>query len=227
MPDSRPSGRARTNAGTKGVPRADRELQIVRAAAQVFGTQGFARASVAGIADHAGISKPLVYQYFGSKEGLFSAVLHHGGEQLAGEMERIAQGDSVGLERGLRTLDGIFRFLEPQPWLWRIFFDPTAPTVGDVAAARDEYLERITQLAVEGVGELMTLLGDDDPLDVSAMTAVWMNISDALVNWWIDHPEVTPGEMTARCYRLFAAVAGAELPPLDLADLEGVTSIRA
>ncbi|MBO0842476.1 MAG: TetR/AcrR family transcriptional regulator [Nocardioides sp.] len=221
MPSSRPTARtsARTNAGTKGVPRADRELQIVRTAAEVFGNDGFARASVATVAERAGISKPLVYQYFGSKEGLFSAVIHYGGAQLADEMERIARGDSVGLERGLRTLDGLFRFLEPQPWLWRIFFDSTAPTDGEVALALAQYMERITELALEGVGELMSLLGDDDPLDVSAMTSVWMNISDALVTWWIDHPEVTPSDMTARCYRLFAAVAGAGLPPLDLADL--------
>ncbi|MFE7225809.1 TetR/AcrR family transcriptional regulator [Nocardioides sp. NPDC057577] len=209
---------SRANAGTKGVPRADRELQIVRAACEVFGTIGFAKASVAGIAADAGISKPLVYQYFGSKEGLFSACLTYGAELLAGDMERVAADDSVGLERGLRTLDGIFRILEPQPWLWRLFFDRTAPETGDVAAVRAVYTDRITRLAMEGVGELMALVGDDDPLDVSAMTAVWMNVVDSLVTWWLDHPEVTPSEMTARCYRLIVALSGAEPPAQIVAD---------
>lgn len=196
----------RSNAGTKGVPRADREQQIVRAATEVFGTVGFAAASVAAIAERAGISKPLVYQYFGSKEGLLSACLHEAGAALAGEMERVAAGDVVGLERGLRTLAAIFELLEPQPWMWRLFFDPTAPQEGPVAAEIAVYADRITALAVEGVGELMHLAGDDDPDDVSAMTLVWMSIFDALVNWWLDHPGQTAAQMTDRCARLFAVV---------------------
>lgn len=208
---------SRANAGTKGVPRADRELQIVRAACEVFGTVGFARASVAAIAADAGISKPLVYQYFGSKEGLFLASFNYGAETLAAEMERVAADDSVGLERGLRTLDGLFRMLEPQPWLWRLLFDPTAPDDGEIATARAVYTDRITRLAIEGVGELMQLVGDDDPLDASALTAVWMSAVDALIAWWLDHPEVTPTEMTNRCHRLIAALSGATVP----ADLPG------
>src|SRR5690348_492815 len=115
------------NAGTKGVPRADREGQIVQAASEVFGARGFAATSVADIAERAGISKPLIYNYFGSKEGLFRACLQRAGGILAEEMERIARGDAVGLERALRTLEGIFTLLEPQPWIWRLFFDPTIP----------------------------------------------------------------------------------------------------
>lgn len=209
---------SRANAGTKGVPRADRELQIVRAACEAFGTVGFARASVAAIAADAGISKPLVYQYFGSKEGLYLASFNYGAETLAAEMERVAADDSVGLERGLRTLDGLFRTLEPQPWVWRLLFDPSAPDDGEVAAARAVYTDRITRLAVEGVGELMRLVGDDDPLDASALTAVWMSAVDALITWWLDHSEVTPSQMTARCYRLIVALSGAEPPARVAAD---------
>src|SRR4051794_26466639 len=65
----RPTAARRPNAGTKGVPRAEREAQIVTAATEVFGAQGFAATSVADVAARAGISKPLIYQYFGSKEG--------------------------------------------------------------------------------------------------------------------------------------------------------------
>ena len=57
--------------GTKGVPRADREQQILDAAVAEFGERGYAHASMAAIAQRAGMSKPLVYEYFGSKEGLY------------------------------------------------------------------------------------------------------------------------------------------------------------
>ena len=98
----------RPNAGTKGVPRVDRETQILQIASEHFGTAGFAATSVATVAERAGISKPLIYSYFGSKEGLYEACLDRGGALLAEEMERIAAGDAVGVERGMRTLGGLF-----------------------------------------------------------------------------------------------------------------------
>lgn len=201
----------RLNAGTKGVPRADREEQILASATRLFGTSGYAATSVAAVAEPIGISKPMVYSYFASKEGLYGACLRRAGEQLAVEMERIARSGVVGLERGLRTLEGIFALLEPQPWMWRMLFDPTAPREGEVAEVLATYTARITALAEEGVGELMTLIGIDDPLDVSAMVRVWMSIFDALVTWWVEHPDQTAEAMTQRCIRLFAGVTGADL----------------
>jgi AcrR family transcriptional regulator len=201
----------RPNAGTKGVPRADREEQILETATRLFGTLGFAATSVAAVAEPIGISKPMVYSYFGSKERLYSACLRRAGEQLAVEMERIARTGVVGLERGLRTLEGIFVLLEPQPWMWRMLFDPTAPTQGEAAEVMASYTVRITALANEGVSELMALVGVTDALDVSAMVSVWISIFDSLVDWWLDHPDQDAAAMTQRCVRLFAAVTRTDL----------------
>ena len=199
---------ARANAGTKGVPRLERESQILQVASEVFGTDGYAATSIQTVAERAGISKPLVYNYFGSKEGLFLACLDRAGTIVADEIERIARGDAVGVERGLRTLDGMFTILEPQPYLWKLPYDPTAPAIGAVADAIDHYTQRIAKLADEGVSELMSLAGNTDPVDVSAMTAVWLGIVDSLMNWWMDHPEESAAAMMQRCVRLLAALVG-------------------
>ncbi|KQX73793.1 MULTISPECIES: TetR/AcrR family transcriptional regulator [Aeromicrobium] len=199
---------ARPNAGTKGVPRLDRETQILDVASEHFGTGGFATTSVATIAARAGISKPLIYSYFGSKEGLYEACLDRGGALLADEMERIAQGDAVGIERGMQTLAGLFTLLEDRRHLWRLFFDTTAPTSGPIRDAITGYAERIGRLADEGVTELMALSGNDDALDVSAMTSVWLGIVDSLMNWWVEHPDQTADQMMQRCLRLLAALFG-------------------
>ena len=199
---------ARANAGTKGVPRLERETQILQVAAEIFGTEGYAATSIQTVAERAGISKPLVYNYFGSKEGLFLACLEHGGTIVADEIERIARGDADGVERGLNTLDGMFSILEPQPYLWKLFYDPTAPSSGAFADAVRHYTDRIAKLADEGVTELMTLAGNTDPLDISAMTAVWMGMVDTLMNWWMEHPEESAEQMVQRCVRLFTALFG-------------------
>ena len=204
----------RPNAGTKGVPRVDREGQILEIASEQFGTLGFAATSVAAVADKAGISKPLIYNYFVSKEGLFTACLDRAGAVLADEIERIAREDIAGIERGMQTLDGIFTILQPQPHFWQLFFDSSAPTTGPIGESTAHYKDRITKLAEEGVTELMTMNGNSEPLDISAMTAVWMSIVDALVNWWLDHPDQTAEEMMQRCVRLLVALF-AEPPNLE------------
>ena len=146
----------------------------------------------------AGISKPLIYNYFGSKDGLYEACLDRGGALLADEIERIARGDAVGIERGLRTLDGMFTLLERQRYLWRLFFDTTAPSDGlDRRGRRPPTPTASTSSRDEGVAELMALAGNRDDLDVSAMTAVWLGIVDSLMNWWLEHPDETAEQMIA------------------------------
>src|SRR5688500_12358608 len=66
-------------AGTKGlrrqVPRAEREEQMLAAATQLFAERGYANVPMDAIATQTGITKPLLYSYFGSKEGLYAACI--------------------------------------------------------------------------------------------------------------------------------------------------------
>ena len=61
--------------GTKRLPRAVREQQMLDAAVQMFSVTGYHETSMDGIAAAAEISKPMLYLYYGSKEELFSACL--------------------------------------------------------------------------------------------------------------------------------------------------------
>ncbi|MDX6232541.1 MAG: hypothetical protein QOH68_1525, partial [Nocardioidaceae bacterium] len=72
------------------------------------------------------------------------------------------------------------------------------------------YAERIGKLADEGVTELMGLAGNDDPLDISAMTALWLGIVDSLMNWWMEHPDESAEQMVQRCMRLLTALFGGD-----------------
>ena len=198
----------RSNAGTKGVARAVREQQIVEVACRVFGENGFASTSVADIAGAAGISKPLIYNYFGSKEGLYAVCLRQAADTLTAEIERTAQSGTVGLARAVLTLDGMFRALAPQPWLWHLVLDATAPRDQETQSVLADYEQRIFTFGTEGVAEMLHLAGNHDPTDTSAMRAVWENVFRTLVGWWLEHPGESPEEMTRRCVRLFSAAFG-------------------
>jgi AcrR family transcriptional regulator len=62
--------------GTKRLPRAVREQQMLDAAVQMFSVNGYHETSMDAIASKAEISKPMLYLYYGSKEELFGACLH-------------------------------------------------------------------------------------------------------------------------------------------------------
>ncbi|MDT5335232.1 MAG: hypothetical protein QOD90_737 [Mycobacterium sp.] len=61
--------------GTKRLPRAVREQQMLDAAVQMFSVNGYHETSMDAIAAQAEISKPMLYLYYGSKEELFGACL--------------------------------------------------------------------------------------------------------------------------------------------------------
>jgi hypothetical protein len=113
----------------------------------------------------------------------------------------------------------MFRALAPQPWMWTLVFDPTAPREGEIAEILDEHERRIFAFGEEGVGELLRLAGNDDRDDMLAMRAVWENVFRTLVTWWLEHPGETPEAMTQRCIRLFSAVFG-EIDPAQLTAVE-------
>lgn len=192
--------------GTKGVPRPERERQIVAAAVDEFAARGYAGASMAAIAARAGISKPLIYQYFGSKDGLYLACLH----QVAGdlldrlELAELSVDDSVYSR--IFALQAVFEALEPQRSAWQLLYDTTMPTTGEIADAARGYQTRTAELASSGSERFLHARGQHDPLDAAALSTVWMGLVNSLVTWWLGHPEESADDMTQRCVRLITAV---------------------
>jgi len=192
--------------GTKGVPRAEREQQIVAVAVDEFAERGYAGASMVAIARHAGISKPLIYQYFGSKDGLYLVCLHHVAGALLERLELAWTREDDSVLSRINTLQAVFEALEPQRSAWKLLYDASMPQTGEIAEAAAEYRDRTLFVAASGSEKFLRARGLHDPGDASALSAVWMGLVDSLVTWWLAHPEESAAEMTERCRRLIVAV---------------------
>ena len=197
--------------GTKGVPRADREQQILDAAVAEFGGRGYAHASMAAIARRAGISKPLVYEYFGSKEGLYLACLTRAGTHLVDRVAAAQKGTT--LQRAGDTLAAIFSALDGRRLDWAVIFDPTLPAGSAVRDAALGYQAQLYPLAVEGPLDVLGVYGLTDPEDNALSSYVWEAVVTAVVNWWLGRPDETAASMTDRCNRLIAALSAAGRNP--------------
>lgn len=192
--------------GTKGVPRPQREAQIVAEAVTEFARRGYAGASMVDIARRAGISKPLIYQYFGSKDGLYLACLHAVSGGLLQRLEEAEHDVDDTVASRIHPLRAIFEALEPQRDAWRMLFDPSMPATGEIAEAAAHYRERTTEIAASGSARFLRARGIRSTKDASALTAVWMGLVTSLVEWWLEHPEESAAAMTERCARLLTAI---------------------
>src|SRR5512144_1403704 len=76
-----------------GLPGCDQDERarerLLRAAADVFDRKGYAAASVREIVEQAGITKPVLYYHFGSKEGMLSAILEEGERRIVEVVDRV------------------------------------------------------------------------------------------------------------------------------------------
>lgn len=192
-------------AGTKGVPRAERERQILDVAAAEIGRRGYAAISVLDVAQAAGISKPLIYGYFTSKEGLYCACVDRAGQVITTGIARALDDpvDAVGTAEA--TLRAIFTALEPRPHDWNVLYDRSLPPGSQALAVAKTYRTMIAEQAAQGVTAALRSTSLVDPLDQSAVTEVWMHAVSALINWWLKHPDQTAQQMTDRCHRILVA----------------------
>lgn len=139
--------------GTKRLPRAVREQQMLDAAVKVFAEKGFRETSMDAIAAAADISKPMLYLYHGSKDELFSACFHREGARFieamtAGFDPRLRQRDQA------RTvIHSFLTFVDANRDSWRVLYRVAtgqAAFAGLVDASRARVIEMIADLLRRG-----------------------------------------------------------------------------
>ena len=89
--------------GTKRLPRAVREQQMLDAAVTVFAEKGFRETSMDAIAAAANISKPMLYLYYGSKDELFAACVNREGSRFIEAMTTEQQDHLLRAIRDVRA----------------------------------------------------------------------------------------------------------------------------
>ena len=70
------------------LPAARRRRQLLDVALEVFATSGFHQTSMEEVAEAAGVTKPVLYQHFGSKRELYLELLEDVGGQMMAAVDR-------------------------------------------------------------------------------------------------------------------------------------------
>ncbi|ATE57791.1 TetR/AcrR family transcriptional regulator [Actinosynnema pretiosum] len=189
---------------TKRLPRAVRERQILDAAVDVFSRLGFHAASMDEISEVAGISKPMLYAYLGSKEELFTACTRRESARL---MEAIATGVEVDRAADVQLWTGLrafFGFVGEHRASWLVLHRQAASQGGPFAAELAELRGRAIGLVAELVARAAEEAGvpGTGARDAESMAAALVGAGESLADWWLDHPDEPSGVVAARLMNL-------------------------
>ena len=94
----------------------------------LFAEKGYAGTSVREIVSLAGVTKPVLYYYFQSKEGLFQAILDWAAEEQEAILQEVLQSPGTALERIVHLYRRIYQGLMENQQLFKLinhlFFGP-------------------------------------------------------------------------------------------------------
>ncbi len=163
----------------------ERRAQLLDVGRAVFAERGFEAASVEEIAARAKITKPVVYEHFSGKEGLYAVIVDREVQSL---LQRITDALEGGHPRTLleQAARGFLTYIEEEPQGFRILVrdSPVASSTGTLAsvigdiATQVEYILR-TEFEQRGFDTKLS------PLYSQALVGMVALVGQ----WWLDAGE--------------------------------------
>ncbi len=149
---------------------------MLEVAGEAFASHGFHAASMDEIAQAAGISKPMLYNYFGSKQGLYVAYVERAGQGLLRSMREAASPDAPAHERLYCGILAFLTYVDEHRAGWTVLYGEASAQGGPLAAEVAALRQRIADL-LAGLFES------------EAFTQAFVGAGESLANWWLDHPD--------------------------------------
>lgn len=164
------------------VPRPVRERQLVELAEALFAERGYTGASMDELARRAGITKPVVYGLFGSKEGMFGACVDRSVERLAAEIAAAVRAEGEAEARLRAGGLAFIRFAAGNRVAWDLM---------SMGGSFEEKAHAVRSSLAELIRELMAEMYRDD-VDERELEVVAHAVNAAyegVAHWMWAHPD--------------------------------------
>ena len=136
------------------MPAAARRRQLLEVALERFAAGGYHETSMEEIADAAGVTKPVLYQHFASKQELFRELLDSEGGELLREVAARAAAETHPYQRVLAGFRAYFDFVCRRTNAFQLLF-------GSGARLADEFTESVRKLEEEIAGVIARFIEAD------------------------------------------------------------------
>jgi AcrR family transcriptional regulator len=172
---------------------------IEQAATEVFAECGYHGASIDEIAKRSGVSPPVVYDHFESKQDLHTRLLERHLAELRLLWREQLQGDDPQEQRIARAFDAWFAYVQTHPYAWKMLFHDTTGEPEMQAVHRE--------IRMQSRAALLPLLAEElgaaragEPVDADALEMAWELLRSALQGlalWWHDHQYIPRAQVVA------------------------------
>jgi AcrR family transcriptional regulator len=167
------------------VPRPLRERQVLELAEALFAERGYAGASMEELARRAGVTKPVVYELFGSKDGLFEVCVERAIEGLAQSIAAAVRAETDPEARLRAGGLAFLRFAADNRVAWDLM-----SMSGGARFAEQALSVRRSQ--AELIRELMAEMARDDveERELEAAAHAVNGAYEGVAHWMWAHPDV-------------------------------------
>ena len=178
----------------------ERRRQLVDIGKQVFAELGYDGASVEEIASRAGVSKPIVYEHFGGKEGLYAVVVDRESAQLL-DMIAGRLGPGIGARQQVHASAMAFLdYIEENPDGFRVLIrDSPSFTGGGMAGLLSDVANKAEDI-LAGFFKPVGLPVETAGLYAQALVGMVVRVGA----WWSEErglpKEVVADHLTALAY---------------------------
>jgi AcrR family transcriptional regulator len=135
------------------LPAGERREQIIDVAIPVFARRGFHGASMNDVADAAGVTKPVLYQHFASKQDLYLALIDDVGKRMITAITKGTAGATDGKSQTELGFQAYFRWVSDDRDAFLLLFSTQASR--DETATRA--IRRITSDAASAIAPLIAV----------------------------------------------------------------------
>src|SRR5919108_1266825 len=186
------------------VPRAIREEQLLEVAENVFAMQGYQGTSIEEIARAAGVTRPIIYDHFGSKENIYLACVRRARAELERLFDEAAATSDDPRDQLWGGINAYLEFVERHGRAWDVLFGQG----GAVAGPAGEELRRQRFATVGRIAQLFksfaaSVGGRADETAIQAFAHALSGSGEQLAKWWRQNPELTR-EQVAGYHMAFA-----------------------
>jgi AcrR family transcriptional regulator len=184
------------------LPVEERRALLVEAAGRLFGERGYDATRLEDVATAAGVTKPILYRHFDSKQALYLALLERHREDLGSFVAEIP--DQGSLEDRLRVvLDIWLRYVESHSYAWKMLFRDTGGGE-EIQAFRLEVHAQARRVLVEIIRS-QSQAGIAPP-ELEPLAELMSMGMGSLVLWWIDHPDISRAAVLGAMTRAWVGI---------------------
>jgi AcrR family transcriptional regulator len=178
----------------------DRRQALINSALKLFNTRPYDEVSVDDIAADAGMSRPLVYHYYGGKAGLFITALRQTGDDVVAAIAKAATNDPENwLTAGLAAF---FDHIQANPIGLTALLRHGSLAGGEDRQVLDLIRDRIIKLILFKLEP-----PNDSPVLQSALSG-WVAMVETMGRGWLRQGQPTRQELETLLPELLRAVLG-------------------